>query len=47
MVELGFEKTVGLLERFDFKGLPGACLFERFDETDTAGGEPTTRFIIL
>ena len=31
MVELGFEKAVGLLERFDLKCLAGDGLFRRFD----------------
>ena len=47
VVELGFEKSVGLLERFDLTILAGDGLFRCFDADDTAWNAPTTRFTLL
>ena len=47
MVELGFEKAVGLPERLDLKSLAGDGLFSRFDTKNKAKSAPTTRSIIL
>ncbi len=47
MVQLSFEKAVGLLECLDLKGLTGDDLFRSFEAMTEAENAPTTKFLIV